>query len=82
MPSTAIRKVSYVRDTRELHVGFVGGGDYVYLDVPAEVYQAYLAAISKGTFVNQVVKAHFAFRRAEPGDAARRTEIPDVGTEI
>jgi len=63
MPSTAIEHISHDEAARELHVKFVGGGTYTYYGVPRAVYDAFRAAQSKGTFLNQFIKNRYDFRR-------------------
>ena len=53
MPSTAIRYFRYDSAERELQVTFVTGRRYVYEDVPSDVFDAFRAAFSKGTFFNR-----------------------------
>jgi hypothetical protein len=65
MPSEAIRFYKYDEAKRELLVGFRGGGDYVYLEVPREEHEALRAAPSKGAYINQVIKAKYRFRRRD-----------------
>ena len=65
MPSSAIRRYAYDERCRELTVGYVGGGDYVYVGVPPEVFAALQAAPSKGVYVNTMIKPRFAFRTAD-----------------
>ena len=66
MPSEAIRYFHYDPAKRELKVGFRPRGDYIYEDVPAEEIAALQAARSKGTYINQVIKRRYRFRRADP----------------
>jgi hypothetical protein len=66
MPSEAIRYFHYDAATRELKVGFRPRGDYVYEDVPPEEVNALKAAPSKGTYLNQVIKPRYRFRRVGP----------------
>lgn len=63
MPSAAIRSYSYDCGAKELSVGFVGGGDYIYLGVSQADFDALTVAPSKGSFVNEVIKPRYAFRR-------------------
>lgn len=49
--STAIYRIEYDPATRRLHIWFrASGGPYTYYGVPEGVYEAFLAAPSKGTF--------------------------------
>lgn len=52
MPSSVIRDFEYESEALELTITFVSGRIYVYLAVPAEVYDYFSTAFSKGTFFN------------------------------
>jgi hypothetical protein len=57
VPSTSIASIGYVPKRRELEIEFRASGDvYRYFDVPGEEYDAFMAAESKGTYLNQVFK--------------------------
>jgi hypothetical protein len=62
MPSTAIRYFRYDSAERELQVTFVTGRRYVYEDVPPDVFDAFRAAFSKGTFFNREIRDCYAYR--------------------
>jgi hypothetical protein len=62
MPSTAIRNLFYVPANRELWVTFVTGRRYVYTEVPADVFDAFKMASSRGAFFNQEIRDRYAFR--------------------
>ena len=63
MPSTVIRSFRYNARSRELRILFQSGKEYVYADVPAELYAEMQDASSKGEFFNQYIRGKFAFRR-------------------
>jgi hypothetical protein len=63
MPSTAIRFHHYDPNRAELTIGYVGGGEYVYLNVSPAEYEALRAAPSRGRYVNEIIKARHPFRR-------------------
>ena len=63
--SSNVEAVAYVERRRALRVRFNGGATYEYLDVPREVYDALMAAESKGGFLNREVKPIFEFVRWE-----------------
>jgi KTSC domain-containing protein len=67
MPSTAIRNLFYVLKKRELEVTFVSGRSYVYADVPADVFEAFKTAESRGTFFNHEIRDRYEFREVSPG---------------
>ena len=55
--SSSIASIGYEPVTRALKIEFHESGDvYRYLDVPKEEYVAFLAADSKGSYLNQVFK--------------------------
>jgi hypothetical protein len=55
--STSIASIGYLPARRELEIEFRESGDvYRYFDVPEEEYAAFMAAESKGTYLNQVFK--------------------------
>jgi KTSC domain len=55
--STSIASIGYSPAERELEIKFRESGDvYRYFDVPNEEYEAFMAAESKGTYLNQVFK--------------------------
>jgi hypothetical protein len=57
VPSTSIASIGYVPKNRELEIEFRASGDvYRYFNVPTEEYAAFMAAESKGTYLNQVFK--------------------------
>jgi hypothetical protein len=55
--STSIASIGYLQKERELEIKFRASGDvYRYFDVPAEEYAAFMAAESKGTYLNQMFR--------------------------
>ena len=55
--SRNIASIGYLSAERELEIKFRESGDvYRYFDVPNEEYEAFMAAESKGTYLNQVFK--------------------------
>jgi hypothetical protein len=55
--SSSIASIGYEASTRELEIEFRESGDvYRYFDVPGEEYAAFMAAESKGSYLNQVFK--------------------------
>jgi hypothetical protein len=56
--SSSIASIGYKAATRELEIEFRESRDvYRYFDVPGEEYASFMAAESKGTYLNQVFKA-------------------------
>lgn len=64
--STHIDAASYDEDTKKLSVRFVGGDVYTYFDVPAEVWVQLQSAVSKGRFVNVVLRRAYRYEREQP----------------
>lgn len=59
--SSAIRRIEYNPTTKVLSIWFVeSGGPYDYYGVPYHVYEAFLAAPSKGTFFNMYIRDQYA----------------------
>jgi hypothetical protein len=62
--SESIEAIGYDRPLRDLWVTFAQSSEtYIYYPVPETVWDALLAADSKGTFVNMVLKPGYAVRR-------------------
>jgi hypothetical protein len=57
--SSTVRSVRYDHDTRALDITFIGGKTYRYLNVPLDVYVAFIGAKSKGEFFNDNIKDTF-----------------------
>jgi hypothetical protein len=64
MPSSVIRSFLYDPETSELWVTFVSGRRYVYADVPQDVFDAFKAASSRGTFFNSEIRDDYAYCEA------------------
>jgi hypothetical protein len=63
MPSSVIRKFSYIAEKNALEITFVSGKRYRYLGVPEALYQQLGEAFSKGEFFNEHIRDYFAFER-------------------
>jgi len=61
--SSWIAAIGYA-DTHEVHVELIDGATYVYEQVPEAIWRAFVAADSKGRFVNAVLKPYFPVREA------------------
>jgi hypothetical protein len=72
MPSRAIGHLFYNRTSRELMVIFVTGRRYVYTDVPADIYEAFKTAESRGAFFNHAIRDHYACREVTGRSDAER----------
>jgi hypothetical protein len=57
--SSSIASIGYDRKRCELEIEFRSSGNvYRYFEVPMEEFTEFLAAESKGTYLNQVFKMH------------------------
>jgi hypothetical protein len=83
MPSTAIGRIAYARDNRELDVTFVGSGrTYTYIGVEPEVHEAFVRAPSKGQYFNARIRNRYPFRKwgtAAPESTPRTPRSPKRG---
>ena len=61
--SSNIEAVGYDDDGQELHVHFLSGGQYVYHSVPREIFEEFLQAPSKGSFLNREIKNVYMFTK-------------------
>ena len=61
--SSVILSVGYDPSTETLEIEFHHGGIYIYANVPSSVFEALLAAPSKGLFFHDKVKDYFVFSR-------------------
>ena len=57
--SSWVAAIGYDDDARSVHVELLDGGSYSYEQVPQVIWRAFLAADSKGGFVNAVLKPFF-----------------------
>lgn len=63
MNSSSLASIGYSPTQGALEVEFKHGAVYRYLDVPTNVFEAFMAAESKGTFFNQAVKNTYSYQR-------------------
>jgi KTSC domain len=61
--SSNVASIGYDADVEEVYVEFLESGVYAYSGVPLPVFQDFQAAPSKGTFVNQILKPSYPYRR-------------------
>ncbi|MGZ8286665.1 MAG: KTSC domain-containing protein [Allosphingosinicella sp.] len=59
--SSAIARAAYDDEAATLDIWYKGGDRYRYFDVPAERFEALLAAPSAGEYVNRHVKDSYRF---------------------
>ena len=66
MPSTVIEQFRYDPQQRKLYVKFrPSGRQYVYMDVPPDIYSGLLEASSRGAFFNARIRDDFSFLRLD-----------------
>lgn len=63
MPSSVVARYEYHPVSLTLRITYVSGIVYDYLKVPEEVYNAFKASGSKGTYLNKNIKGHFGFKK-------------------
>jgi KTSC domain len=63
MRSSSVEAAGYDIERRTLRVRYVHGSTYDYQTVPANVFKEFLAAESKGRFVNWSIKPYYRYRR-------------------
>lgn len=63
LESSSIKAAGYSFDESTLEIEFQHGATYRYFEVPPAVFQALLAAESKGKYFNAVVRGAFAYQR-------------------
>ena len=61
--STNVASIGYDHTTQTLEVEFQRGWVYQYFDVPEPVYDALMAAPSKGEFLNASIKGSYRYAR-------------------
>ncbi len=61
--STNIRAIGYDPNSQILEVEFNSGLVYQYMDVPQGVYEAMMAADSKGTYLNSNIKGRYSYTK-------------------
>ncbi|PTT03727.1 KTSC domain-containing protein [Pedobacter sp. HMWF019] len=63
MPSSVVASMSYIPESAILRITYVSGRVYEYKDVPRHVYEAMKAAGSKGRYLNEFIKGHYAYKQ-------------------
>lgn len=61
--SSNIEAIGYDSESRELHVCFLNGATYIYMDVPQDVFEELMAAPSKGSCLNRLVKGAYKYAK-------------------
>lgn len=72
--SSVIDRIAYDEAAETLSISFRDTGDYIYFDVPAELFDRFRDASSAGSFFNEHIKDHYRYRR----DRARRRFGPNA----
>lgn len=65
LDSSSLASAGYDAARRVMEVEFLNGGVYEYGEMPEEVYHDFLAAESKGVFLNRVIKPNHPCRRLQ-----------------
>jgi hypothetical protein len=65
MPSSVVAHIRYDVSTSTLTVVYVSGSVYKYKDVPEKEYKAMKAAFSKGKYLNEHIKPHYAYEKVD-----------------
>lgn len=66
--SSVIDHIAYDEGSTTLRISFRDTGDYIYFDIPAELFDRFRGASSAGSFFNENIKDRYRYRR----DRARR----------
>ena len=61
--SSVIAAIGYDRQFRWLEVELKSGGVYLYREVPPRVHQAFMAALSKGSFYSRYIRDDYPSAR-------------------
>jgi hypothetical protein len=72
--SKTLSTVGYDSARNLLQLEFRSRTVYRYFDIPATVYEALLAAPSKGNYFNRVIRGRYAYVRVPEMQAAQREQ--------
>jgi KTSC domain len=61
--STVVAAVNYDELRQQLDIELTTGRIYRYLDVPPDVYEAFMAAASKGRYYNDHIRDVYLYER-------------------
>jgi hypothetical protein len=61
--SSNVQAIGYDGAAEDLHVQFVDRGYYIYHQVPQNIFDALMAAPSKGSFLNREVRGIYQFTK-------------------
>lgn len=65
VPSSNVEAIMYHQKSRELIVTYRGGREYVYRDVPPEIWAGIEAAESVGRYLHEFVKGQYEYERKQ-----------------
>jgi hypothetical protein len=61
--STNVKTIGYEADSQKLEVEYLSGQKYEYSNVPQNVFDGFITAVSKGKYLNQIIKGQYEVRR-------------------
>ena len=61
--SSNVEAIGHDAAAQELHVRFLSGGTYIYHGVPEDVYHELMAAPSKGSYLNRMIKPNYDYTK-------------------
>jgi hypothetical protein len=61
--SSNIEAIGHDEKAQELHVRFLSGDSYVYHGVPREEFDNLMAAPSKGSYLNRMIKGRYGYTK-------------------
>jgi len=70
--SSVIDRIAYDTASTTLRISFRDTGDYLYFDVPADLFDRFHGAESAGSFFNEFIRGRYRYRR----DPVRRKFAP------
>ena len=63
--SSSILSIGYDEEAQGLHIMFNGGHEYVYRDVPAELWEQFREANSIGKFFSREIRGIYPTKKVE-----------------
>ena len=63
--SSNVKSIGYETETSTLKVEYKSGYKYEYENVPANIFDELLESVSKGKYMNQVIKGQYNGRRVQ-----------------
>jgi hypothetical protein len=80
--STAVSRVAYDPARESLYVLYMRGETFEYFKVPEAVYRDFLAAGSKGRFLNQRLKGRYGCTSIGGAEAFEALVHPNTGASL